>query len=616
MSCCLSRFCNFLFTVFLLGFSQGVFAEESKQKVLPEIEVLATRTLPKNTEATAITVITQEEIREKNHFQVMDILREQLGVSVAQTGSFGAISSVFMRGANSASTLVMIDGVQANSTTAGSFNFSDLNLDNVERIEILRGVQSTLWGSDAVGGVINIVTKKGTGKDPEFFVSAEGGSYDTYRAAVGGSGDLGPVDFSFSASRTDTQGFSAVNDNRGATERDDYRNNTVSLRVGKNFMENGRIDFIGRYINSFVDFDSSFLVADTSDSSQEDEWYIAVPVEKQITDWWHARLNLNYGQNELNTRSSFPSFIATRTYTADFQNNFQFNEYFSLTAGFEHQTLNGQNFSNGLKGENHSESFYAQVNFSFKDRLFLSAGFRETENSIYDDPFTHKIEGAYKLNSWGTKVRVASATGFRAPTFNELFFPGFGNENLVPEESSSWEVGFQQSLLDGRVVIDTTYFEADYDNLIVFRNLGGVFSAFNIASASANGFETTGNFQLHETVNLTVTHTYVETLDKTFNTQLARRPENIYTVTVGWTPVEWANALFSVNTRGPAFSTDPGVNRVSGNSVGRLVLAVRPMENLEITGRVENIWDEEYEIAVPFGTPGVSGFVGVKYTIN
>ncbi len=596
----------------ILFFPLPSFAEENKTEgtTLPQIEVLATRTLPKNTEASAVTIITQKEIRNKKHFQVQDLLREQLGISTVQTGPFGSTSSVFMRGANSSGTLVMIDGVQANLTTSGGFNFSDLNLENVERIEILRGVQGTLWGSDAVGGVINIITKKGTDKEPEHYFGAEGGSFGTSKVRAGSSGDLGFLDYSIAASRTDSEGFSSIDENRGATERDGYENTTVSTRIGKNFLGDGRVDFIGRYTHSYSEFDDSFFVVDNNDNSQEDEWYIAVPIEKQITDWWHARLNMNYGQNELNTRGSFPSFIISRTYTADFQNNFRINEYFSAVAGFEHQTTNGQNFSNGLKGQNDAQGYYVQANFSYDDRLLLVAGFRQTVNSLFDDALTYKFEGAYKLNDYGTKIRGAYATGFRAPTFNELLFPFFGNPNLKPETTDSWEVGLRQELWDGRVVIDTTYFDVDYDDLIVFRSIGGVFSAFQIDAASARGFETSGSFQVHQNFNVSVTHTYMDSLDLNFRTQLPRRPENIYTVNLHWTPCESFDALFSVHTRGASFSTSPANGPVSGNSVGRLALAWRPTDYLEVTGRIENLWDEDYEMAVPFGTPGVSGFAG------
>ncbi len=615
----MTRFKIFLLALTLLGtslFEPAGLLAASEKTTLPEIKVLATRTNPKNTEASAITVIDQEEIRKKNHFQVMELLREQVGISAVQTGSFGSSSSVFMRGANSDGTLVMIDGVQANSTTLGSFNFSDLNLDNIERIEILRGAQSTLWGADAVGGVINIVTKKGTGQKPEHYVGAEGGSFGTSKVRVGSRGDLDFLDYSIAASRTDSEGFSTVNEKRGATERDDYENTTVSTRIGKNFLGDGRVDFIGRYTQSFNDFDSSFTRADNTNNSQQDQWYLAVPVEKYLTDWWHARLNMNYGQNEVNTRSAFPSLILSRTYTLDLQNNFRINDYFSVVAGFEHQTINGQNFSNGLKGENTSQGYYTQLNFNYDDRLFLSGGFRQTINEIYDDALTYKFEGAYKLNKYGTKIRGAYATSFRAPTFNQLFFPGFGNPNLVPEENDSWEVGLRQEFWDGRIVIDTTYFDVDYDNLIVAQFLNGAFGAFQVDMATAKGFETSGSFQVHDTFRVSVTHTYLDTQDINSRSQLPRRPENIYTVNLHWSPLDCFDALFSVHTRGSAFSSFPARNRVNGNSVGRLALAVRPIKNLEITGRIENIWDEEYEVAVPFGTQGISGFVGFNFSFN
>ncbi len=586
------------------------------QSTLPEIKVLATRTNAKNTEASAITVITQEEIRKKNHFQVLGLLREQIGISAVQAGSLGSASSVFMRGANTNATLVMIDGVQANSNTLGAFNFSSLNLDNVERIEILRGAQSTLWGSDAVGGVINIVTKKGTGREPEHFVEIEGGAFGTTVFGAGSGGDLDFLDYSIAASRTDSEGFSAVNENRGATENDDYENTTVSTRIGKNILGDGRIDFIGRYTQSANDFDNSFRIADNNSSSQTDEWYLAVPVEKQLTDWWYARLNMNYGQNEVNTRSAFPSLILSRTYTADFQNNFQINDNFSAVAGFEHQTTNAQNFSSGFKGENHAQGYYTQLNFNYDDRLFLSAGFRQTINSIYDDALTYKFEGAYKLNKYGTKIRGAYATAFRVPTFNQLLFPGFGNPNLVPEDTDSWEVGLRQEFLDGRIVIDTTYFDIDYNNLIVSQFLNGTFGAFQVDRATAVGFETSGSFQIHKNFRVSATHTYLDTQDINTRSQLPRRPENIYTVNLHWSPWECFDALLGVHTRGSAFSSFPARRRVGGNTVARVALALRPMKNLEFTVRLENILNERYEVAIPFGTQPRSGFVGMNFHFN
>ena len=152
----------FLMTCTLL-FPMTIFAQDNEEN-LKAIEITATRTsIEEENPASSLTVITQEEIQKKQHMQVKDILREQMGLSVVTSGRLGASSTLFMRGANSASTLVLIDGVQVKSNTTGAFNFQHLQMDNIERIEILRGPQSTLWGADAVGGVINIVTKRGGG---------------------------------------------------------------------------------------------------------------------------------------------------------------------------------------------------------------------------------------------------------------------------------------------------------------------------------------------------------------------------------------------------------------------------------------------------------------------
>ena len=216
------------FLIFIMSVS-FVSSTRADEETLQPIEVTAARTtLKEENKTSAVTVITQEEIKKKQHMQVQDILREQLGIQVVRSGPLGGQTSVFMRGAGSSSTLVMIDGAQVNLNTTGGFNFSNLQMDNIERIEILRGPQSTLWGADAVGGVINIVTKKGKG-DPTHSIAFEAGSFGTFKETLTSSGALGKFDYSLSASRTDSEGFSSFNENRGATEEDGYGN--TSLRA-------------------------------------------------------------------------------------------------------------------------------------------------------------------------------------------------------------------------------------------------------------------------------------------------------------------------------------------------------------------------------------------------
>ena len=237
----------------------------------------------------AITVITQKEIKEKQYTQVLNLLREEVGIEVVQSGPLGASTSVFMRGAGSSSTLVLVDGVQVNSNTLGSFNFADITIENIERIEILRGSQSTLWGSDAVGGVINIITKRGKGK-PRHSFSFEGGSFGTFKESINSGGDLGFMDYTLSVSRTDSEGFSSANENRGNTENDGYENTTVSTRLGRNFLDDGRIDFIGRFTKVINEFDS-FGFVDGRPFSKSDAYYLALPIQKSLMDRWDLKVN-------------------------------------------------------------------------------------------------------------------------------------------------------------------------------------------------------------------------------------------------------------------------------------------------------------------------------------
>ncbi|MCZ6513583.1 MAG: TonB-dependent receptor plug domain-containing protein, partial [Nitrospinae bacterium] len=240
-------FNSFIMTFCILMIPMAVTAEDNEEE-LKAIEITATRTsIEEENPASALTVITQEEIQQKQHMQVKDILREQLGLNVVTSGRLGASSSVFMRGANSASTLVLIDGVQVKSNTTGSFDLQHLQKDNIERIEILRGPQSTLWGADAVGGVINIVTKKGKG-EPTHSIAFEGGSFETFKETITSSGALVKFDYSLSASRTDSDGFSSFNEDRGATEKDGYGNTSLSIRLGDSFMGDGRWEVISRYV--------------------------------------------------------------------------------------------------------------------------------------------------------------------------------------------------------------------------------------------------------------------------------------------------------------------------------------------------------------------------------
>jgi vitamin B12 transporter len=597
------------------------FAEDN-EKELKAIEITATRnSIEEENPASALTVITQEEIQQKQHMQVKDILREQMGLSVIAPGRLGSSSTVFMRGANSASTLILIDGVQVNSNTTGAFNLQHLQMDNIERIEILRGPQSTLWGADAVGGVINIVTKRGKG-DPSHSISLEAGSWETFKETLSSSGAFNNLDYALTASRTDSNGFSAFNKDRGALEKDRYANNTFSTKAGYNFWGDARIEMITRLTRSKTDFDG-FASDVPGNQSTSETFYFATPFQKSIAKWWDAKINLNLNYDNLESTDTNPfignSLITSRTYTVDFQNNVSINDNISTVFGFEYQITNGENTSQlnpFFEFENKSQGYYLQSTATLFDSLYLTAGFRQDFNTRFDDKLTYKFEGAYKIKTEpvNIKIRGAYSTGFRAPSINQLLFPNFGNINIRPEESENREVGIEFDMFSGRLAFGSNYFNADYTDLIeaVLINPGlFIFQAQNIGSASSEGVESFIRLQIVDYLDVTATHTWNNAVDDRTGATLGRRPKNIFSVSLHH---NWNQKLDSTMTVSYRSALDQATNRVGGRTLVRAAMSYQVNKCINLTARGENLLDQDYEEPFNTGTQGISGYGGVVLT--
>jgi vitamin B12 transporter len=606
----------------------NAFAEDNEEE-LKAIEITATRTsIEEDNPASALTIITQEEIKQKQHMQVKDILREQMGVNVVTSGRLGAPSSVFMRGANSASTLVLIDGVQVKSNTTGSFDLQHLQMDNIERIEILRGPQSTLWGADAVGGVINIVTKRGKGA-PLHSASLEGGSFSTFKETLSSSGSLNNIDYAFTASRTDSEGFSEFNKDRGATEKDSYINNTFSTKAGYNFWDDARVELITRLTRAKNDFDG-FNADVPRNKSTSETFYFATPFQKSIAKWWDAKINLNFNYDKLKSIDNNifigNSLITSRTYTIDFQNNISFNKTFSAIFGFEYQITNGENTTGAsafspasfFEFENKSQGYYLQSTATLFESLSLTAGFRQDFNTRFDNKLTYKFEGAYKIETEPVdiKIRAAYSTGFRAPSINQLIFPNFGNINIRPEESENREVGIEFNLLAGRLSFGSNYFNVDYTDLIEAVLIDPVFFIFeaqNVGSTSSEGVESFIKLQVLSNLDLTASHTWNNAVNDRTGFTLGRRPKNIFSLSLHH---NWNKKLDSIMTVNYRSALDQASNRVGGRAIVRAAVSYQLDKNWKLTARGENLLDKDYEEPFRIGTQGIAGYAGVIYSFN
>ena len=609
---------SFICHLLIFSSAASLHAADDTVKLKP-LTVTTTRTsTPLDEIPSSISIISSEKIKLKQKTNVGDLLREELGIDLVQNGPQGSTSTVFMRGAGSSSTLVLIDGVQLNSNTLGSFNFANLTTDNIERIEIVRGPQSTLWGSDAVGGVINIITKRGKGKPTHSF-SAEGGSFETYKETLNSGGDLGFMDYSLTISRTDSKGFSAANKNRGNTEDDGYENTTVSTKLGRNFLEDGRVEFIGRYTRSIIEFDS-FGPVDGKPFSKTNSFYTALPITKSLADWWDLKINPTFAYEFLKTLDpggfTKSSHIFSRTYGLNIQNNIEFNRYFSTTFGFEYEVQNGVNEESNLRKSIYNQGYYLQTQFHYGKRISATAGFRHDVNSVFINPTTHKFEAAYRILETGTRLRGAYASGFRAPSLNELFFPNFGTSTLKPEESDSWEVGLDQKLMGDKVTVGVTYFDVDFKNLIQTVDLGGfIFRAQNVAKATTKGVETSINIDLPKNFKVATNYTWLKARDGK-GAPLARRAEHNFTVNLSHTWREKLNTLVGVRVRSDTRSNSTGTKIATAFTTVRAALSYKVNDHLKITARGENLFNEDYEEIFGFGTPGVSGYAGFTWYFN
>ncbi len=446
----------------------GVEETSDTQPVLETREVIisATKTeIPVKQVTSAVEIITGEQMQQRKLQTVVEALRWAQGLSVTQSGGPGALAEVRMRGGTPEQTLVMIDGAIVNSATTGSYDFANLTSDNIDRIEILRGNQSMLWGSDAMGGVINITTKRGR-DTPNISAFSEYGSFQTIREGANLTGKKGPIDFSGSISRWDTANFSAINYRRGATEADGYHNWQGSVRLGAELPKDGRLEFNFRWLQGITNFDgfgfnpTTFQIdpADVLGAKSQDTQYVyAGSYMQPITNWWSQKLTMSRATDNLVSNNGtvsrdlvtgitgvpFQSVsqIETTSNRIEWQHNVQVAKPLLLTAGYQFREQQGENFDllNGVTTVPNkivsSNSGFADAQLNLWDRLFGTAGIRQDEYNVFGGATTYRVTGGYLHRETGTKLRGSYGTGFRAPTINQLFFPGFGNPHLQPEKS-------------------------------------------------------------------------------------------------------------------------------------------------------------------------------------
>jgi vitamin B12 transporter len=588
------------------------------------VVVTATRDeIPLEQIGASVTIVPEETFEAQQYRTVEEALRAVPGVDVQRSGSLGKITTVRIRGASAAQIQVLIDGVRVKSTTSGDFDFADLPLDDVQRIEVVRGPQSTVYGADAIGGVINIITRRGRGKPTAWF-DFEAGNYETFRERAGVSGELGPWNFSLGASRLDFG---------GQFDNDEHDLTSGNARVGYALPNNGEVALIARVSDAHRGIPFRTVFPDFSRSREQDDTFLLGSLEwkQPWVEWYEHALRLSATRSAFTFRDPESAFeqrsdIETERREVDWLHLFHFGKVDTLTVGLEYRNEEGTN-KGTFAATTDTFSVFAQDELRLFDRLFLTGGVRYDHNSAFGDATTGRAALSYVIRSSDTRLKASWAEGFRAPTFNELFFPAtfppcpaFGNPDLQPERSESWDAGVEQHLWDRRIRLAATFFRNDFDNLIQTALIDPVnfcFQARNVGRARTQGVETEASVTPIDTLVLALAYTYTDTEDRTTGDPLRRFPPNRWAFTATWEALPGLTLaaellILSSQFEGSGVPRNEGYTVVNAAASYRLPWRFGPLSEVRFHLKITNLFNEDYAEVRGFPALGTHVVAGVR----
>jgi vitamin B12 transporter len=646
-----------LFAVFLL--SANNFAQEnivhktdsSGYYKLTDVVISATKTPTSTLElANSISTIDSQEIADKNSFNVFDVLKNEYGMSFSQQGPKASVSNVYIRGANSSHTLVMIDGVEVNLTSDPSnfYNFFSLPTENISRIEVLRGPQSTLYGSNALAGVINLISAEGTAKPISSF-TIEGGSYNTFKGTISSLGRIDKFNYSASLSRIKSDGFSAASEKYGNSEKDSYLLDNINSILGYEFTDNFNTELIIRYNDSKSDLDQSLGPPEFWDDPtyifDQEELFIRAQGKLNLADkMWNQKFGISYFSNvrEYSYDSSAASIYSSNSnyigkrYSADWQNDLNFFKNNLITAGLEFEVEEMESeyylFSNFSppdyasiipKTNVNTFSVYLQDQITLGESFFGTVGIRLDQNNQFGSAFTYRIAPAYIFWQTGTKIKATIGTGFKAPTLFYLYDPLYGNTELDPEKSLGWDAGIEQFFWSAGFSIGANYFFNQFDDMFGFDPI--TFKSININKAQTRGVEVFTKAVILDQLDVKANYTYTDAVDKSENTvdynqKLYRRPEHKAGLFFSYSFIKQLNAniefLYVGEREEPDFVNYPARIVMPDYFLVNFSAHYDVLPFLRLQCRIENLFDKQYEEVYGFGTAGFSLYGGVSLKVE
>ncbi len=624
--------------------------QDPKSQTVPpppryQVVVTATRIeTPAREVASSVTVIAGADLDRTKAATVLEVLRDVAGLAAVANGGPGSAASIFLRGANSEHILVMLDGVELNDpmNPSRSFDFAHLSLDNVEQVEVLRGPQSTLYGSDALGGVINILTRRGQGP-PRISLTTQGGSYGTLSSGLDFGGSTGAFHYSLGLSQYATRGFSASSAAfPGNVEKDGYRNLSLAGRAGLVFENGLEADLMVRAVSAKTDLDN--FGGPGGDDPNNTQRYDALVLRGQARALfgggrWEQKLGLSYvrsTRNHDNPVDSLHPFDAEKgTYQSDraaidWQNNVFLAPSQTLTFGADISQEQGESQYTSWSAYGPYDSpfprrtadqagIYVQDQMKIANRFFATVGARLDRHSRAGTALTYRIAPSYFVDATKTRFKATFGTGFKSPSLYQLYAPGtfwgpIGNAALKPEESRGWDAGVEQMFLGGALTAGVTYFRDDFRNLIDFDFSRGY---INIGRARTRGVEVFADAKSPDGILGRVSYTSLEAEDLDRGTALLRRPNTRLTARIDVPFLRRFAAGAAAAYTGARHDKD-----FSGGEAREVVLAPYVLLDASLSYRLgaetrlflrlDNILDAKYETVYGYGTARFSVYGGIK----
>src|SRR5438067_984526 len=611
------------FAVILVFLSTACLAQQASPTPSPseaeveQVVVTATRfDIPLDQSPASVSVISSDDLRQKQIERVGDVLREVPGLSVVQTGTAGQLTSVFLRGLPSQDMQVLLNGIPINQGLAGQFDFANLTTDNLGRIEVARGPQSTIYGPRALAGVVQIFTKQGSGP-PGVTISEEGGTYGTFRETIASDGNIDTFHYSIGASRVDTD---------NARPNNQYRNTNLAADVGLSLNEQLRVGSLIAYSLSDAGSPNSIFTPRPLDNLLTEKWLIGPHLDWKPNDWWEQKLIFDYDHERQVNDPNFDGFVPGTTFVGptralfrrtqlDYQNDIWPTSWLTLTDGFFYShVIAGQErpFVSQVFGpqpkfisdETKEVAGFLQVTVDI-DNFILVGGGRIDNFNQFGDVWTYRVASSYKIDQTDTTLHASVATGFSPPSSQDkIFGMNFG---LTPEKDFGWDAGIEQRLWGRRVTVGATYFHNDLSNVVGFD---GQFRTLNLGAAETQGVETELRATPIAGLDLRASYTYLEA-EKTDAANIAqlpgarlpRRPRNEVYVSGSYlwckklrTTIEakWVNAREEINFGGPNFDVEDYnfVNFAAEYEIN---------SHCSLFGRIDNLTNEHYSEV--FGFP-------------